>query len=126
MSHVPELIDHARAACEKAAVNGEAAYAVRLAVEEIVLNLVNYGYAGLPPGPIALAVETDGARVVVTIADHARPFDPVDAPVPDLEAAWDERKIGGLGWHLVKELMDEVRYETGGEGNRLTLVKRLA
>ena len=51
---------------------------------------------------------------------------PEEAPVPDVEAPWQDRPIGGLGWHLIRNLVDEIRYQTDGAENRLTLVKRLA
>jgi anti-sigma regulatory factor (Ser/Thr protein kinase) len=47
-------------------------------------------------------------------------------PAPDLAAGWEERDAGGLGWHLVRRLMDEVRHEAPPDGgNRLTLIKHL-
>ena len=90
------------------------------------MNLISYGYAGGPPGPIELSVEARPDGVVVCIADRARPFGPDEAAAPALDASWEERPIGGLGWHLIKELMDEVRYESADGVNRLTLVRRRA
>ena len=124
LSSLPDLIGHARAECARAGVVGEEEYAVRLAVEEVVMNLVEHGYAGRAPGPVALTVDAGPERVVVIVEDRGRPFDPAAAPPPDLEAACEDRRIGGLGWHLVHQLMDEVRYESTDGRNRLTLVKR--
>jgi anti-sigma regulatory factor (Ser/Thr protein kinase) len=59
------------------------------------------------------------------VVDRGRPFSPDDAAPPDLDAAWDERPVGGLGWHLVRSVVDEVRYRREGSENRLTLIKRL-
>jgi serine/threonine-protein kinase RsbW len=123
-SSLPDLMGYARAECARAGVVGEEEHAVRLAVEEVVMNLVEHGYAGRAPGPIALTVDAGPERVVVTVEDHAPPFDPAGAPQPDLEPSCEDRKIGGLGWHLVHHLMDEVRYESADGVNRLTLVKR--
>jgi anti-sigma regulatory factor (Ser/Thr protein kinase) len=61
----------------------------------------------------------------VTITDRAPPFDPKDAPMPRLDAPANERRPGGLGWHLIRELVDRIDYESDeARGNRLTLVKR--
>jgi anti-sigma regulatory factor (Ser/Thr protein kinase) len=62
---------------------------------------------------------------MVTITDRGRPFSPAQAPSPDLEADWQSRAQGGLGWHLIRRVVDEIDYASGAGGeNRLTLVKR--
>lgn len=67
----------------------------------------------------------DGDDIVVTITDRAPPFDPKDAPVPKLHVPATERRPGGLGWHLIRTLVDRMEYEPDEQrGNRLTLVKR--
>ncbi len=99
-------------------------YAIALAVEEVCANLFEHAY-GPGGGPIAIAIARRAHELVLTICDRGPPFDPGAAPRPDLRSSLAERPIGGLGWHLVKRLMDEVRYDTGGAINRLTLVKRL-
>lgn len=124
LASLPALMEHAKEACARAGVGGEAAHAVRLAVEEAVMNLIEHAYAGMPPGPIGVSVDAGPERIVVTVEDRARPFDPAAAPRPDLDASCEERPIGGLGWHLIRELMDEIRYESEDGLNRLTLVKR--
>jgi hypothetical protein len=62
----------------------------------------------------------------VDLACQSRPFDPEDAQPADVEAGWEERRIGGLGWHLVKRAVDDLSYATDADGsNRLVLVKHL-
>jgi len=87
------------------------------------MNLIEHGYAGRAPGPIGLSVDASSERVVVTIEDQAPPFDPVSTTAPDLGAPLDEWRPGGLGLHLVRRLVDDVRYESRPDGNCLTLVK---
>lgn len=60
-----------------------------------------------------------------TIEDDGMPFNPVESAVPDVHASTRERRIGGVGLHLVKNLMSEVRYNRVGDRNRLVLRKRL-
>jgi serine/threonine-protein kinase RsbW len=87
--------------------------------------VITHGYAGRPPGPISVAMLSEPERFTVTIADEAAPFDPESVPEPDLKSGWSEREIGGLGWWLIRKMIDEVTYESKpGGGNRLTLVKR--
>ena len=76
--------------------------------------------------PIAVRVELDSAQIVLVLADHSAPFDPLlSARFPDPALPLDERPIGGLGVHLVKSLMSDVRYQRDGDRNLLTLTLRL-
>ena len=123
-----ELLAFVDRACAHAALTSDVAFDVRLATEEAVTNVIEHGYAGVEtPGPISLRFHRDPQQVVVTIDDLASPFDPATIRPADPSAPLDKRRIGGLGWHFVTRVMDEVRHELRHpRGNRLTLVKRLA
>jgi len=112
-------------ACAKAELGEEDAMAVRVSVEELCENVITHGYKGREPGPLSIEFTGSPDRVVVAVEDRGVPFDPAQAPPADTTSDWNERPLGGLGWHLVHRLMDEVRYERiGDDGNRTTLVKR--
>ena len=97
-----------------------------LAVDVACTNIVEHGYAGREPGPIGISFDAEAGRIIVAITDRGRAFDPKDAPVPDLHSGWRERRVGGLGWHLVQQFVDEIHYDPdAGNGNRLTLVKAI-
>jgi anti-sigma regulatory factor (Ser/Thr protein kinase) len=123
-----DLLGFVDRACARAALTSDVAFDVRLATEEAVTNVMQHGYAGAEtPGPIRLRFRRDAHRVVVTIDDLASPFDPATIRRADPSAPLEARRIGGLGWHFVTRVMDEVRHEQRHpRGNRLTLVKRLA
>lgn len=113
-------------ACKEAGLDDEAAFAVRLAGEEACTNIISHAYHGVAPGPISLDLRCDGAQLVLRIEDRAPLFAPADAPTPDLTSDWRSRRVGGLGWHLIHKMMDEVRHEpVAGGGNRLEMIKRL-
>jgi anti-sigma regulatory factor (Ser/Thr protein kinase) len=101
-------------------------FAVNLAIEEVVTNIISYGYD--TPGAHVIAVELDVADGIVTatIEDDARPFDLLAAAEPDVSAPLEERSVGGLGLLLVRRLMDDVTYERQDGRNRLTLKKQIA
>jgi len=125
LDHLPALVEFVQEACERTGADASSCFALRLAVEEVCTNLMRHAYRGREAGPIEVGVSGAPGRIVVTVTDFAPPFSPDDAPVPDLDAPWEERRIGGLGWHLVKSVVDEVRYEArANAGNRLTLVKK--
>ena len=123
-----DLLAFVERACARAALEPDAAFDVRLAIEEVVTNVIEHGYEGASePGPITVRLQHDPRQVVVTIDDLAPPFDPASVRPADPSAPLEQRRIGGLGWHFVSRVMDEVRHEhRHPRGNRLTLVKRLA
>jgi anti-sigma regulatory factor (Ser/Thr protein kinase) len=125
LENLPALLHFISGACESAGASAGDQFAVKLAVEEACVNVITHGYAGREPGPISLTFRSDSERFVVTVADAAAPFEPEALPEPDLTSGWKERKIGGLGWWLIRKMVDGVEYESSpGGGNRLTLVKR--
>ena len=123
---LPGLLAFIDSACADAALDEEVCFAMRLGCEEACINIIDHAYEGREPGPVSLSFRCDGAQAVLSIEDKAPFFAPGDAPPPDLTSDLDSRPLGGLGWHLIKQVMDEVRHEQApGGGNRLELVKRL-
>ena len=100
-------------------------FKVNLALEELVLNVMNYGHDdGLHEIDITLVSEENS--LTIEIVDDGRPFDPLnDAPIPDVNAELEDRSIGGLGIHFVRKMMDDVRYRREEGKNHLTLVTSL-
>ena len=101
-----------------------------LAVDEVCANLVEHADVGTFPGPTRVSVRRSGSEAIVVVEDRGRPFDPANAPAPDLSADWEARPVGGLGWFLVKQMVDHLSYEStpvaDGLLNRLTLIKRVS
>jgi anti-sigma regulatory factor (Ser/Thr protein kinase) len=124
---LPALLALADDACAAAGADAAASYAVRLAVEEVVANIIAHGYGPHRQGPVTLIVAWDRHRVRLDIRDRAPRFEPAKVPAPDLESSWESRNPGGIGWALVNQLMDSVehRYDPA-TGNQLTLTKDLA
>ena len=125
LESLPALLQFVSSECRSAGATDGDEFALKLAVEEACVNVIVHGYAGREPGPVSVAFRSDPDRYVVTIEDRAAPFQPDALPEPDLASGWNEREIGGLGWWLIRKMVDEVEYESRpGRGNRLTLVKR--
>ncbi len=103
---------------------------MNVCLDELITNVISYGYRDQPDGQDA---ESDDIRIVVSEADddlivemedHGSPYNPfVEAPEPDVDAGVEDRKIGGLGVYLVKQLTDETSWERRGNVNHIRLVK---
>jgi anti-sigma regulatory factor (Ser/Thr protein kinase) len=123
MNELPALIEFIETACEEADVKPELRFDLTLAVEEAASNVIEHGYKG-KGGPLAIRFERLGEVVTICLRDRAKPFKPGKVSRPDTQIPLEDRPVGGLGLHLMHQLMDEVRYETLPEGNLLTMIKR--
>lgn len=93
-----------------------------IALEEVFVNICNYAYPE-KPGTVELSCHAEKERFVVEIADDGMAFDALSLPDPDLSSDLDKRRIGGLGWFLVREMTDELdcRRENGRNIVRMAL-----
>jgi anti-sigma regulatory factor (Ser/Thr protein kinase) len=109
--------------CERHRIPDEAHYHLNIAVEELVLNAIKHGRCSPVEGAIRIDLRLSGTELDITITDTGIPFNPLDAPPPDLTSSLADRPIGGLGVHLVRSLMNSVEYKREGGENRLRLRK---
>ena len=99
-------------------------FRVNLVIEELGLNIMDYGHDD-DTSDIEIVLTSEGDSVTIEIVDGGRPFDPLnDAPAPDLTSGVADRRLGGLGVHFVRTLMDDVQYERSAGKNRLKMVTR--
>ena len=112
-------------ACRKAGTDPASCFDLKLAVDEACANIIAHGYKGRTGGSIRIVCAAAEGSVRVTIVDRGRSFAPAELPPADVTSGWEKRPIGGLGWHLIRQSVDEIDYEPDpAGGNRLTLVKR--
>jgi anti-sigma regulatory factor (Ser/Thr protein kinase) len=78
-----------------------------VALEEIFINICHYAYPQ-GPGPVYLSCCSEGGRLLVEIVDEGQAFDAAAVAAPDLETDLESRKIGGLGWFIVRQVVDEL------------------
>lgn len=103
-------------------------FEVELAVEEAATNIIRHAYAAGPAGDLSLRAQADDERLSITLTDWGLPLDPSQVKPYDVNAPLEARTEGGMGLHLIHNLMDEVKRETAplpGGPNALTLVKRI-
>ncbi len=111
-------------ACGQAHVDPAAQFDVVMAVDEACSNVFEHAYGGTA-GQVDLYFETRDRDLIITVHDRGRPFDPAAVPMPDVNLPLEERPIGGLGLHLMRQLMDDVSFAFSPEqGNTLVMAKR--
>lgn len=101
-------------------------YSLQLAADEAASNIIEHAYEGIPNASLDISCDMRGDTIVISMRDEGISFDPSQVKQPNLKAKLSERQIGGLGVYLMRKLMDDVRYESAGRSNTLTMVKRRA
>jgi anti-sigma regulatory factor (Ser/Thr protein kinase) len=103
---------------EAMALPPKVAFALRLCLEEAVLNIVNHGAAD---APVIVRLFPAEAELTAEVLDRGRAFDPRSAPAPVKPRSLREAAIGGLGIHLIRNFATRIDYATTLDGNKLTL-----
>ena len=100
-------------------------FEANLALDELFTNIISYGFDDKNEHTIRIAISLQNDELVFNIEDDGLPFNPTEVETPDLECTIEECRIGGLGIHLAKNLMDEVCYQRCKDKNILTLKKNI-
>ena len=96
-----------------------------LVLEEAVVNVINYAYPKEEHESIYLSARMHEGSIVLVLTDTGKEFDPTAAPEADVTLSAEDRQIGGLGIFLIRQIMNEVKYERIEGKNILTLEKKL-
>ncbi|QJB55664.1 ATP-binding protein [Pseudodesulfovibrio sp. zrk46] len=96
-----------------------------LVLDELVTNIIDYGYADFDEHPIDVTIGYDDPIITIRLVDDAEPFNILEAPEPELDKPLEERdrQIGGMGVHLVKNMVKHIDYQRKDGKNILTLTK---
>ena len=109
---------------EVASCKEEEIQVLRLACEEIIMNVTSYAYPEDADGFLDVDIQkTD--RMTIRFEDGGVPFNPLEQEKPDTGLSWDKRRIGGLGIFLLLRKMDDVRYAYVDNKNVLTIEKKI-
>ena len=123
ISEIPSVSARLEEAMGAAGFSPEEVLDTQLAVEEIITNIIVHGYK-TTGSEIRLSGRFSGNGIVLEVADSAPAFDPLSIPEPELDGEVDDRKIGGLGIYLVRQVMDAVSYRHEDGKNILVMEKR--
>lgn len=106
-------------------VSAEAVFAANLAIEELVTNIIKYGYDDEAAHEIQLDLTLKDSVLAIEIRDDGHEFNPFDRPEPDTTLPAAERDIGGLGIHFVRKMLDSCLYERRDGMNIVSVSKNL-
>ena len=111
---------------DRLGIKKQLALKLKLAVEEAVVNVMEYAYPAGKTGDIHIHITSNGRRLKFIITDSGVSFNPTEALAADTSLSAEERPVGGLGIFLVRNLMDSINYERIDGKNVLTLRKDYA
>lgn len=102
----------------------DAVFAANLAIEELVTNIIKYGYDDTDTHEIVIRLAVSDNELRIEISDDGHAFNPFDQPEPDTSLPAEERPIGGLGIHFVRNMLDECKHTRNEGRNIVTLTKK--
>ena len=120
---IPQLAAFVDEVCEAVGFDSILTMQMNLAMEEAVVNVMDYAYPAGTVGDVHIDAQYDDGQLTFVIRDKGTPFDPTKAKDVDTTLSAEQRPIGGLGIHLVRTIMDEIKYSYVDGQNVLTLRK---
>ena len=111
--------------CEQQGLKGNLVLDINLVAEEVVMNVILHGGQEAGKESIRVSISADDTAVALTVEDSGIPFNPLEVPPFDVETPIEERGVGGLGVHLIRNLMDQVEYSNVDGRNRLFMKKQI-
>jgi len=126
LSELDKLCEQLEKFGQSLGLSKKSIFEINLALDELFTNIISYGFGDDDEHLIEVTITPQNETLCLCIEDDGVPFNPVDAKEPDLECTVEDCKIGGLGIHLIRNLMDEICYKRCGDKNVLTLKKNIA
>lgn len=124
IDELPQVVDFLESTLNEAGAGAEECFDLHLAADEIFTNIALYAYDS-DDGVMEIAITSDQGLITITLTDSGRPFDPLALPPPDITSDVGERRVGGLGIYLIREVTDSVTYARRNGKNILTIKKRI-
>jgi sigma-B regulation protein RsbU (phosphoserine phosphatase) len=122
---IPQLNEFIDTVAEEIGLDMSLTMSLNLAIEEAVVNVMEYAYPEGEQGNVDIEVSADERWLTFIISDNGIPFDPTTQEDADTTLSAEERPIGGLGIFLVRQLMDSINYQRENGKNILTLSKKM-
>jgi serine/threonine-protein kinase RsbW len=111
---------------EKIGLSKKLVFEINLALDELFTNIISYGFSDEDEHTIKVTITPQNDEICLCIEDDGIPFNPIEFDTPDVACSVENCKVGGLGIHIMRKLMDDICYQRCGDKNILTLKKNLA
>jgi len=128
LAEIPRVTEAIEGFGDSQELEQKVVFAMTLALDEVLTNVITYGFAEDPevPHDIRVALRLVDGALWATVVDDGRAFDPLtQVPPPDLDTDVEDRPIGGLGVHFLRTLMDGCSYSRRDNLNELEFFKNL-
>lgn len=126
LSEITRLHEVVASYCDQHQVSQDIQQIINLALEELIVNTISYGFTDQNEHDIVVSFNIIHNELIAIIEDDGIAFNPLTSNSPDFEANLADMRIGGLGIHLVKTMVDKIEYERINSKNRLSLHKKLS
>lgn len=111
---------------EQQDIPSEALFPIQLSLEEIFTNVASYAHDDDQEHEVEIIFSRENETITVEVLDDGVAFNPLEeAPELDVESSLEDRRIGGAGIMLAKQLMTELRYQRNNDRNHLTMIKKI-
>lgn len=100
-------------------------FSMNLAFDELLTNVISYGYNDDKEHLIQINVSLKNDELIANIEDDGKAFNPIESPEPDITTSIEERKIGGLGIHIMRHFTDELSYKRENNKNIVSFKKKI-
>ena len=121
LAELPRVEELARSLLDSAGIAEDKAFTASVALEEALSNVIRHGFDDGAVHEISVRIGVEDDAVVLEIVDEGKEFDPRSAPRTDVRTPLAERAVGGLGLHLLHNMVGDIRYERSGGRNHLRL-----
>jgi serine/threonine-protein kinase RsbW len=111
---------------EKIGLPKKLIFEINLALDELFTNIISYAFSDEDEHIIKVTITPRKEEICLCIEDDGMPFNPIEFDTPDVAASVENCKVGGLGIHIMRKLMDDICYQRCGDKNILTLKKNLS
>ena len=125
VSELERVLSFVSDLCVRNSIPPEIEYDLNLAMDEIITNVAKHAYPGDGKHQFSLQITLSNEEFVARVEDDGIKFNPLEHPTPDLDAPLEERKEGGLGIFLIRQIMTSVEYQRVAGRNIVTLRKKL-
>jgi len=123
LSDLAPLTEQIHAAVANQELSERDFFCIELVCDELITNTIKYGYDDAAEHEIAINLSVQPNEIVIELEDDGHPFNPLENAAPDTNLALQDRPIGGLGIHLLREMMDRCEYRHADGKNCVTFQK---